>query len=121
MTLVGALWTLPNSVLGVLFALLSGAFPRPVRGLLLAHGRGGLADRFLARRGFVAITLGRVVVSVVPLTPRLLAHESHHARQYEVLGPFFLPVYLWQHARRGYVENPLEREAERCAQCTPLT
>jgi hypothetical protein len=42
-------------------------------------------------------------------------HESHHARQYEILGPFFLPVYLWLHARHGYAANPLEVEAEACA------
>ena len=42
-------------------------------------------------------------------------HESHHARQYEVLGALFLPIYLWLHARCGYAANPLEREAEACA------
>ena len=31
------------------------------------------------------------------------------------LGPFYLPVYLWLHARRGYAANPLELEAEACA------
>jgi hypothetical protein len=56
-----------------------------------------------------------VVISAVHVTPRLLTHESHHARQYEVLGPFFLPIYLFLHARYGYWANPLEREAEACA------
>jgi len=42
-------------------------------------------------------------------------HESHHTRQYEALGVFFLPVYLVLHMRCGYAENPLEREAEDCA------
>lgn len=75
----------------------------------------GLAYLFLTRRGFSAITFGRVVVSAVPITQRLLVHESHHARQYEVLGPFFLPIYLWLHVRHGYGLNPMEIEAERCA------
>ncbi len=112
---LGAVWSLPNSLIGVGFAALSGALPRPCQGLLVAQANAGLAYLFLTRRGFGAITFGRVVVSAVPLTPRLLAHETHHVRQYEVLGPFFLPIYLWLQARHGYARNPLEREAELCA------
>jgi hypothetical protein len=55
------------------------------------------------------------VVSAIPITADLVMHESHHARQYEVLGPFYLPIYLWLHARRGYAANPLEQEAAACA------
>jgi len=109
------MWTLPNTVIGLGFALLSLVIPAPRGGLLVAQSNRGLAYLFLTRRGFGAITFGRVVVSAVPLTPRLLMHESHHARQYEQLGPFFLPVYLLLHARHGYAANPLEREAEACA------
>jgi hypothetical protein len=116
LTTVGLLWSLPNTLIGLGFALLSFALPRPHAGLLLAESKRGLAWWFLTRRGFGAITFGRVVVSAAPVTPRLLVHESHHSRQYEVLGPFFLPVYLWLHARRGYVANPLEREAEACGE-----
>lgn len=115
LTRIGLLWSLPTTALGLGFALLSAALPRPRGGLLVAISGRGLAALFLTRRGFGAITFGRVVVSAVPLTPRLLVHESHHARQYEVLGPFFLPIYLWLHARHGYAGNPLEREAEACA------
>jgi hypothetical protein len=115
LTWLGLLWSLPNTALGVAFALLSAAWPRPRQGLLVAQSHRGLAHLFLTRRGFTAITFGRVVVSAVPLTPRLLVHESHHARQYEVLGPFFVPIYLFLHAWRGYWANPLEVEAEACA------
>jgi hypothetical protein len=115
LTLLGALWSLPNTLIGLGFGLLSGAVPRPCQGLLVAHSNQGLAYLLLTRRGFGAITFGRVIVSAVPITLRLLAHESHHARQYEVLGPFFLPIYLWLQARHGYANNPLEREAEACA------
>src|SRR5919204_100881 len=115
LTVLGALWSLPNTLIGLGFALLSGAVPRPHDGLLLAQSNRGLAYLFLTRRGFGAITFGRVVVSAIPITPHLLAHESHHTRQYEVLGPLYLPVYLWLHATRGYAANPLEREAEACA------
>ena len=110
------MWSLPNSVIGVLFAVLSLALPRPCDGLLVAQSNRGLAYLFLTRRGFGAITFGRVITSAIPVTSRLLMHESHHARQYEVLGPFFIPTYLWLQARHGYVGNPLEVEAEACAQ-----
>ncbi len=115
LTWLGALWSLPNTLIGLGFALLSGARPSCHRGLLVARSDRGLARLFLTRRGFGAITFGRVVVSATPLTPRLLMHEEHHARQYEVLGPYFIPIYLWHQARSGYWKNPLEREAEACA------
>jgi hypothetical protein len=120
LTWLGGLWSLPNTLLGLGFALLSGALPAPLSGLLVAESNRGLAHLFLTRRGFGAITFGRVVVSATPITPRLLMHESHHTRQYEVLGPFFLPVYLTLHARLGYAVNPLEAEAEACAQQADL-
>jgi hypothetical protein len=114
LTWLGAVWSLPNTLIGLGFALLSGVVPRSRDGLLVAHSNAGLAHLFLTRRGFGAITFGRVVVSAVPITPGLLIHESHHARQYEVLGPFFLPIYLWHQARHGYAANPLELEAAAC-------
>src|SRR4051812_34706475 len=116
LTWVGLLWSLPNTLLGLGFALLSLTLPEPRDGVLVARSKRGLAHVFLTRRGFGAITFGRVVTSAVPVTPHLLMHETHHIRQYEVLGPFFLPIYLYQHARRGYWNNPLECEAEICSQ-----
>jgi hypothetical protein len=115
LTSLGGAWTSPNTLLGLLFALLSGVVPRPRAGLLVAESNRGLAYLFLTRRGFGAITFGRVITSAIPVTSRLLMHESHHARQYEVLGPFFIPTYLWLQARYGYHRNPLEVEAEACA------
>ena len=81
----------------------------------MAESNRGLAYLFLTRRGFGAITFGRVVTSAIPMTPDLLMHESHHTRQYEVLGPYYLPIYLFLHARHGYAANPLEQEAAACA------
>jgi hypothetical protein len=115
LTYLGALWCFPNTLIGILFALLSLTLPRRHGGLLVAQSNRGMAYLFLTRRGFSAITFGRVVVSAAPLTAELLRHEGHHARQYEVLGPYFLPIYLYLHARHGYWANPLEREAEACA------
>jgi hypothetical protein len=116
LTTLGCLWTLPNTLLGLAFALLSGAVPRPRAGLLVAESNHGLAYLFLTRRHFGAITFGRVVTSAIPVTSRLLMHEAHHARQYDVLGPYFIPIYLWLQARHGYQRNPLEVEAEACAE-----
>jgi hypothetical protein len=116
LTWLGALWTFPNTLLGLGFALLSLAVPRYRDGLLVARSDRGIAHLFLTRRGFGAITFGRVVVSTGQISPRLLQHEGHHARQYEVLGPLFIPLYLWHQARHGYWGNPLEREAEACEQ-----
>ena len=121
LTWLGLAWGLPNTLIGLGFAALSLALPRPHKGLLVAESDRGLAYWFLTRRGFGAITFGRVVISASAVTPRLLVHESHHARQYEVLGPFFLPVYLFLHARCGYADNPLEREAEACGSRAVLT
>ncbi|HET6317409.1 MAG TPA: hypothetical protein VFG86_13190 [Chloroflexota bacterium] len=115
LTRLGAVWGLPNTLVGLAFCALSAALPRQRSGLLVAESNRGLAYLFLTRRSFGAITFGRVVLSAIPITPELLVHESHHARQYEVLGPFYLPVYLTLHARHGYAANPLEQEAAACA------
>jgi hypothetical protein len=115
LTRLGLLWSFPNSLIGLGFALLSLAVPRPRAGLLIAESNRGLAYFFLTRRGFGAITFGRVVISAIPITDDLLMHESHHTRQYEVLGPFYLFVYVWLHSRHGYLQNPLEQEAAACA------
>jgi hypothetical protein len=115
LTWLGLFWSLPDTFIGLGFAALSLAVPRRQGGLLVAQSHRGLAWLFLTRRGFGAITFGRVIVSAVPVTARLLVHEGHHVRQYEVLGPFFLPIYLLLHARAGYVANPLEAEAEACS------
>jgi hypothetical protein len=120
LTWLGLLWSFPNTLIGLGFAALSFSLPRARDGLLLSESKRGLAYWFLTRRGFGAITFGRVVVSAVPVTPGLLVHESHHARQYEILGPFFLPTYLFLQARYGYAANPLEREAEACGAAAVL-
>jgi hypothetical protein len=115
LTWLGALWSLPDTLVGIAFAIASGSLPRARQGLLIAHASHGLASWFLTRRGFGAITFGRVIVTTIPLTPHLLMHESHHVRQYEVLGPIFIPWYLWLQAQSGYARNQLELEAEACA------
>ena len=109
---LGAIWTSPNTLIGLLAGMAGMAAGAP-------WGPGG------------AITLGMVILHTGPdldglcLTyahragrcehprVRLGDHERAHVYQYMVLGPLFLPVYL---ACGGVsVRNPFERAADRYA------
>jgi hypothetical protein len=110
----GYLWAGPNSLVGLAGALTTATRPVPCRGVLLIEGnRRGLA-RFLAWRGFSAITLGHVIVANRQLDDHLLAHELAHVAQHERWGPLFYPAYLLT-SLAGYRRNPFERAAERAA------
>jgi hypothetical protein len=110
----GYLWAAPNSLVGLAGALTTAKRPVRCRGVLLIEGsRGGLA-RFLAWRGFSAITLGHVIVANQPLDDYLLAHELAHVAQHERWGPLFYPAYLLT-SLAGYRRNPFELAAERAA------
>lgn len=125
---MGALWTSPNTLVGLLAGLAgmpSGARPRWNRrdcALVFHHwpwGPGG------------AITLGMVILHTgdtldvscttyehragrcVHPRVRLGDHERAHVFQYMVLGPLFLPVYLL--CGGVGVRNPFERAADRYA------
>ena len=125
---MGMLWTLPNSVVGLIvgcFGIPFGARMRWQRrelALVVRHwpwGAGG------------AITLGNVIVHTgvqldtpchtyahragrcIEPTILLADHERAHVYQYMLLGPLFLPLYLLC----GGISprNPLERAADRYA------
>lgn len=109
------LWALPNTTLGLVLGVLSFQRPRLDRGVVVF-------DR--ARRGFLwvfsktpwsAITYGHVILATRTLEGTLRAHERAHVRQYEALGPLFLPVYLGIFAVRGYRRHPMELAASRAA------
>lgn len=118
------IWALPNTILGLLFvpiALFSKGGMEIVEGVLEIHG--GLVSWFLKYcipvRGYVAaLTLGHVVLGYnqESLSAYRL-HEHAHVRQYEMLGPTFIPVYmaaaLWAliRGREAYKGNYLERKA----------
>jgi len=125
---LGMLWTLPNSLIGLAGGLLGlpfGARPtlnRRELALVFHHwpwGPGG------------AITLGNVILHTGAsldatcstyehragrcVHPAIVLgdHERAHVYQYMLLGPLFLPVYL---ACGGVsVRNPFERAADRYA------
>lgn len=79
----------------------------------------GPARWVLARRGYAAITLGRVIVFTHEPTPALWRHELGHVAQYERYGLAFLPLYLWLLRRHGYAAHPFEREATELARLDP--
>ncbi len=113
---LGFLWALPTSLLGLLAGLLTIQRPRVHAGLLVFDRAGprGLL-RLLAAMDRTAMTLGFVVISAVPLEGRLLAHERHHVRQAMWWGPLFVPAYLLLAAVLGYRRHPFERAARRAA------
>jgi hypothetical protein len=111
-TALGFVWTLPNTILGVVAGLLTFQRPRVAHGLLLFdRGPRGLTA-FMRAIDREAMTLGFVVVSASPVEGALLAHERQHVRQYRRLGPLFIPAYLALAAMYGYRRHPMERAAE---------
>jgi hypothetical protein len=90
--------------------------PAPLAWGVIEAAGGGLA--FLLRPWAQAITLGHVILARSPRSlAALRAHERRHVRQYERLGPFFLPAYfligavIWLRGGRPYLDHPLERQA----------
>lgn len=90
-------------------------FPLPA-GVVVVRGTwvpalGGLLTGM--RGPAAATTLGDTIVvhPSVRLTERLLRHELEHVRQWR-RSPLAFPVlYVWNHLRFGYEQNPFEREA----------
>lgn len=124
MKLLGYLWALPNTLIGLVFvpaAVVSGGRIQIVNGVVEIYG--GAVSWFLKNclpgQGFIAaLTLGHVILGY---NREFLAvhrlHERVHVRQYEMLGPFFIFVYLaaslWGliRSRGAYQGNFLERKA----------
>jgi hypothetical protein len=126
--LLGALWTLPNSLLGLLagaFGYFFGARARWCPGdlaLVFHHwpwGPGGamtLGNVILLKGSSLDIgcstyehRAGRCLHPPV----RLGDHERAHVYQYLLLGPLFVPIYLL--CGGISVRNPFERAADHYA------
>ncbi|QHG87393.1 hypothetical protein EBN15_10995 [Xanthomonas cucurbitae] len=125
---VGALWTLPNTVLGLLAGALGscfGARPRwSARELVIVFhawpwGPGGamtLGNVILLKGASLDLrcsTYAHAAGRCEHPPVRLGDHERAHVYQYMLLGPLFLPVYLL--CGGIHVRNPLERAADRYA------
>ncbi len=126
--LLGALWTSPNTVIGLLAGLAGMAAGARVR--WSRRERAWVFRRWPWGPGG-AITLGMVILHTGEdldgwcLTyehragrcqhprVRLGDHERAHVYQYLLLGPLFLPVYLL--CGGVSVRNPFERAADRYA------
>ena len=113
---LGFIWTLPNTLLGLVLGVATFQMPRLVHGLILFDRAPRGLTSLLPRLGRTAMTIGFVIVSAKPLEGRLLAHERHHVRQYLAWGPFFIPVYLLVALRYGYRRHPMELAAVRAAE-----
>ena len=113
--LLAYVWAFPNTLIGLVVGALAFQRPRVTQGILVFDGpvRGSLWVVRAFRRA--AITYGHVVVSNRRLEGRLLVHELHHVRQYERLGPLYLPLYVLIWVFTGYRRHPFE-EAARLAE-----
>ncbi len=105
MSALGKLWTLPNTLLGVVAggaALALGGRVGAGRNAIEFHG-----SALVAALRKSAITLGNTIHYAPGRTPAdrvrrydgrgsvtLGAHERAHTLQFERLGPLFLPVYV---------------------------
>lgn len=109
--MLGAIWTSPNTLLGLLLGFVSGAWPKANHRALNFYIRHGPVRWVCDYLGISAFTLGDCVLYLVPPTDHLRVHEGRHIQQYRALGPFFLPVYFVLLAAFGYPDHPLERDA----------
>jgi len=115
LTALGFVWTLPNTVLGLLLGLLTFQRPRVRVGAVTFDRTPRGLTWLMARMNRSAMTVGFVILSAVPVEGNLLLHERHHIRQYMAWGPLFIPVYLVLAVPFGYRRHPLERAARRAA------
>ncbi len=108
-------WASPNTVLGTILGFLSFQRPHVAHGVVLfdRRVRGFVWMLRLFRRA--AITFGHVVLADRRVDGRLLVHELHHVRQYERLGPLYVPLYVLIWIFTGYRGHPFE-EAARLAE-----
>ena len=124
MRILRYLWASPNTLIGLIAALLSrltGGSWAIHTGVIEAHG--GLTSTLLLswsplNGGIAAITFGHVVLGVNEATLDVTRdHERVHVRQYERWGPLFIPAYLlasfwqWWQGNAPYRDNPFEVEA----------
>lgn len=112
---LGFVWTLPNTVLGLILGLFTFQTPRLHGGALVFDRAPRGLTRVMRAANRTAMTVGFVIVSGVPLQGSLLVHERHHVRQYMAWGPLFIPVYLMLAIPYGYRRHPMERAARRAA------
>jgi hypothetical protein len=115
LTALGFVWTLPNTLIGVVLGALSFVRPRVASGVLVFEGPPRGVTWILSKMHRAAMTVGFVIVSTEPVEGPLLAHERAHVRQSMILGPLFIPAYFVLAVPFGYRRHPMERAARRAA------
>lgn len=113
--LLGFVWSLPNTLLGLALGALTFQTPRILGGAIVFDRTERGLTWLLARMHRTAMTVGFVILSARPLEGRLLEHERHHVRQSMVWGPLFVPVYLGLAIPFGYRRHPMELAARRAS------
>ncbi len=118
--ILGHLWSLPNTLVGLLFAFGGrGRFDAQNRVLLVT---GGWMAAIFTRLGYAGMCVGDVVLCGGPLPIGVYRHELVHARQARLLGPLYLPAtllgYAWGYLvfpQNGHDASPLEIWADRAS------
>jgi hypothetical protein len=113
---LGFVWTMPNTLLGLLLGTLTFQAPRIHGGAIVFDRAPRGLTRLLGAMNRTAMTLGFVILSAAPVEGRLLAHERHHIRQSMAWGPLYVPAYLALAIPFGYRRHPMERAARRAAE-----
>ena len=111
---LGFVWTLPNTLLGLVVGLFTFQAPRIDGAFIFDKAPRGITALML-RLHRTAMTIGFVIVSAAPLEGTLSVHERHHIKQYSAWGPLFIPVYLLLTIPYGYRRHPMELRARRVA------
>lgn len=112
---IATVWTLPNTFLGLGLGLFNASLPHIYGRVWEIPLRSGPVLAVCRALGISAFTLGNCVLYARQATTPLRVHEGRHVRQYQVLGPLFLPVYYLLLLVYGYEDHPLERDARNFA------
>jgi len=115
LTALGFVWTLPNTLIGLVLGVCTFQLPRIHRGVLLFDRRARGWSLVVQRFGYAAQTFGFVMIGAERIEGPLFDHERQHVRQYCIWGPLFLPVYLVLFLGFGYRRHPFEVQAIRWA------
>lgn len=117
---LGPLWNLPNTLLGLLFGL-GGRFMVDTENRVVVVAGGWMAALF-GRLGFAGMCVGDVILCSGPLSLPTYRHELVHVRQARLLGPLYLPLTLLGYAygflrfpQNGHDASPLEIWADRAS------
>lgn len=118
--ILGHIWALPTSLIGLVLAVFGGAMPyRFLPGGLWQWESAFGFWYWLHSRGFAATTFGHISLFGAKYLDNTVMqkHEGEHLEQAMRWGPLFLPAYgiasLWAWAHGGdiYADNAFEKAA----------